>query len=632
MAVAFAALALGGCAESPLVDGVDSVGNSSPGAYFIEPATQTLSIIQPQDNMVLNIGRAGATDAATYDITFSYPSDYAEAINAMFGTLPTSVSFGQGETETTITVPYNAENFPYDVEVPITVALGDKQSSAYGNGSITVTVFRTKYGDWEEIAEKGEAVYYLGAFDYASEPADEVGVKIRTSVLDPTDKEVAVINWFSIFTDPEECPADNALYFTYNTETNIAHLPYFKTRNVFGSSEQCYYGDMFSLYADYWGNPDRALANYPDGGSSYYNPKKGRFYFPAAFWYDAGEGKISWTGETSDWLQLPGYADYTTSVSYLGALFQESDGQEYAMYDAQFVGPDVAYALVGMVETTDAAEAVQTVINGTVETQKIEASGVDKILVEKSGDYTIAVVPYNSADEAQQDAASTVSFTYTVRADLGGDPNEGWTELGMCEYTDDYLPCIFNGLDPYTYEVPIQEKEDMPGYYRLVGPYQECNPVLEPGDYKAKPTYYLEIDATIPDEVFIPLQASGLTVTDGSIEFYSTAAFYLAGGYSADVVKANGFFGNWEDGVITFPVQGLLFMMDGDGPYYANSNGAFKVVLPEARTGAPLKSARRPGAFQARYNRCKFNCAPLSVGSHGRTALRANLKAVPLAR
>lgn len=596
------AAALGGCAESPLVDGIDSVGNPSPGAYFLEPANKSLSITQLQDNLILTFGRAGETGAASYGVSFTYPDDYAPNVQAMFSAgFPSTVSFEQGETGASVTIPYDASAFPYDVHVPITAQIGADQATAYGNSTITIDVFRSKYGPEEILAKEGTAAYYYALWDQEG----PVGVYQHASVLDPNDMEVGITGWFSNISDL--APEDDTLYFTYDAETNVVRVPQVELPADFDEDGGVwYYADLYTIYHDVLGYDDDSdpVQQYKD--ASYYDPRTGRFNLLVSYFTPTTTG-ISWYGGKQEYIQLPGYADYTIEAGYMGALFQDSDKKDYAMFNVFFPKKtDAAYAVCGIVETEDASEAVSAVLAGSVPTDTVSVSGAYQLPVDHSGVYRIACVPFSEADEAQPDAAAvTAKFKYTTRADLsaGQDPNKGWKQLGTCQYTDDYLPCMFNGIDPYTYEVPIQEKEDQPGYYRLVGPYQACNPMLEPGDYDDSEPYYLEIDACDPTGVYIPLQPSGLTVTDAEICLYSLAAYYLDNGNSVDAVKNAGYFGNLVDGEITFPVKGLCFTEGEDGPYYANSNGAFRVVLPEAVNGAPLKSARRPSSFTSRFNR-----------------------------
>lgn len=180
--------------------------------------------------------------------------------------------------------------------------------------------------------------------------------------------------------------------------------------------------------------------------------------------------------------------------------------------------------------------------------------------------------------------------TVTATAEFATEKNpEVFKSLGMGTYTEDYLFGLFEGLENVTYEVEIEESVDNPGKYRLVNPYGAAYPFNQPGDYDDTQDYYMVINAQDPEGVYIPLQGVGCDWGYGEWTIYSMAANYLDGGYPLEEVKTAGFCGTLKDGVITFPVKSLLITADGLGGklYYANTAGAFKVVLPSAVADTP---------------------------------------------
>ena len=166
-------------------------------------------------------------------------------------------------------------------------------------------------------------------------------------------------------------------------------------------------------------------------------------------------------------------------------------------------------------------------------------------------------------------------------------------KIGMGKYTEDIVGPLYDG-EVLTYEVEILESNKTPGLYRLVNPYGEAYPYNEEGDWDASKKYYLEINATDAEGVYFELQNTGLNWGDGNVYVYSYAAYYLDYGYTLDDVKAEGLAGTLVDGVITFPAESILvgFLEESDDLYYANTNGAFKVVLPGA-TDAEARVASR---------------------------------------
>lgn len=153
---------------------------------------------------------------------------------------------------------------------------------------------------------------------------------------------------------------------------------------------------------------------------------------------------------------------------------------------------------------------------------------------------------------------------------------EVFKSLGKATYTDDIVGPLFS-KSPVTYEVEIEESVENPGKYRLVNPYGEVFPHNKPGAWDDSQTYYMVIDATDPDAVVIPQQALGVDWGYGMMGVWCMVENYLAQGAPASYVEP--YYGKLKDGVITFPAKSLI-VLDDDGAYYANGNGAFKVVLP----------------------------------------------------
>lgn len=157
-----------------------------------------------------------------------------------------------------------------------------------------------------------------------------------------------------------------------------------------------------------------------------------------------------------------------------------------------------------------------------------------------------------------------------------------WKKLGKALYRDDLVTAWY-GVDFDEWEVEIEENEITPGLYRLVYPYDGKYVNNEAGDWKTDKTYYLEINATDPDRVFIERQELGMAWSYGMFSIWSMADYDMQHGKSADDVAAAGEFGTLKDGVITFPASQLLMQMAGyqNGDWcYGNGSGMFRVVLP----------------------------------------------------
>lgn len=164
---------------------------------------------------------------------------------------------------------------------------------------------------------------------------------------------------------------------------------------------------------------------------------------------------------------------------------------------------------------------------------------------------------------------------------------ETWHSLGTGLYVDDIIGPLFKE-DPCPIECEIEESDETKGKYRLINPYGEAFAYNEPGDWDDTKDWHIVVFANNPERVYIPVQPTGVDWGFGIMSVGSLGGVYLAQGVDADKIAAAGFFGTMEDGVITFPTQGLV-VSDDDGMYYANNNGEAVILLPDAY--AALKPA-----------------------------------------
>lgn len=96
-----------------------------------------------------------------------------------------------------------------------------------------------------------------------------------------------------------------------------------------------------------------------------------------------------------------------------------------------------------------------------------------------------------------------------------------WKSIGKGVWTDGLIPLFF-GVPVESWEVDIEEANEVAGVYRIVNPYGVgvC-PYTEEGDVTKDPCYF-EIDASNPEKVFTDSQSIGLNwgygeMTAGSV-------------------------------------------------------------------------------------------------------------------
>lgn len=189
----------------------------------------------------------------------------------------------------------------------------------------------------------------------------------------------------------------------------------------------------------------------------------------------------------------------------------------------------------------------------------------------------LALSTDNLRDAAQRAKQKKTNYAYSYT----------WTSIGTATYREDVLTAIFSSLENVVYEVEMEEAEEVPGYYRLVYPYGAAYPYNSEGDYDADSTYYMYIDATDEDYVYIHYTDQGIDWGYGSYIIGSYMGYFIdQGNYSLAWLKS-GYaenFGTLSEGIITMPAYGMLiYEPDYEGEsalYYANLNGLFAIALP----------------------------------------------------
>ena len=167
----------------------------------------------------------------------------------------------------------------------------------------------------------------------------------------------------------------------------------------------------------------------------------------------------------------------------------------------------------------------------------------------------------------------------------------------MATYTEDCVTTFFN-VENVSYQVEVRENTNQPGLYRIINPYGAAYPYNAEGDYDTSKEYFIEIDATDPEGVYIPgIYGTGMNWGYGEFSIGSMAYYYMAAqGATFEEVKDAGYCGVLADGVITFPAKSLLISLseyNGGNFYTSNNNGAFRLDMNDMTPAgaAPAKAA-----------------------------------------
>ena len=129
--------------------------------------------------------------------------------------------------------------------------------------------------------------------------------------------------------------------------------------------------------------------------------------------------------------------------------------------------------------------------------------------------------------------------------------------------------------------VEIQERDDMPGYYRIFDVYGvNYMSALFGGNMSSNCVYqsYMYINATDPDKVWIPTFKCGLILHSdyGEISIGS----YVTENAADFGSSISSVYGILREGVIEFPSGSLQMKLEMLGWYSANATGTHRIILP----------------------------------------------------
>ena len=554
-------------------------GASISGVQAFFPTSNPIVIELQPDNTTFNIvvQRVDTTSAMT--IPLSVEGDTLELY-----TFPEKVAFEVGEEYAEIEVGVDPE-LEFDVKEEITITLDDPNAiTPYGNGSYTFTV--SKPAPWTDL---GMALYREDLMTtFFSVPNEVYQVPIQEDQTRPgVYRLLNPYGAYYPYNEDGDYDPDVDCYMVIHAED-----PDHVWVEAHETTMDWSYGTFFftSMVANYLANGnsmEAILANRPDVFGTLVDgiitmPVQSMLISMA----DYNDGGLYYANNNGLFaIALPGHDlvsyDYSARVSFVGIL-KGADESNQAVVDLT-LAEDVASAKYAM---TDASVSEATAANGIVsgeltEAEEISAGGRVYLPLSEDGKYRVTVVTFDANGEAQESASTTFEF------EAGG---SAWASIGMATYTDDIVGPLFEA-PTVTYEVEVYTNENKPGIYRLKNPYGEAFPYNEPGDWDDSKDYFLEINAEDPTSVYFEEQELGVDWGYGMMSAVSDAARYLAAGYDVETIKANGIeFGTLKDGVITFPVKGIV-VFDDDGGYYGNTNGAFKLVLPGATAGVKAHKA-----------------------------------------
>lgn len=566
-----AAMTLASCSED---DKYEWASVSGPQVFFSDELPAQYEINPEATSFNVPISRVDASSALTVNLS-------SETAGTMYS-VPSSVSFNAGEKTANIAVSYDPANIEYGRYDDLKIKIDDASATPWGTQEFTFKAGVTDWGPWQKWNAAGTASYIYVNFWDGEDPG--LPFVYRHNMIKTNLYQFKLSNWgYGV-----------DIVFDYDEETG-----YVTVAKQWTGYDHSSYGYVYAM--DYNAYRESRGAAAVAAGYGTFDKEQGIITIPLAYVVDAGS-----FGYDPEYIYIDGYvrADYTSSVSYQG-IFTNVAGEVFAVGNLSG-GADVTSALTVVVDASADADAVADAIAvGELEATEV-APGTFYVPIPEGMSGKLQIVEAVVID-GEVKSVSSAGFEY-----YGGAASP-WESIGVGYYTEDFI-CSLYGAEPVTYEVEIEENNETPGLYRMVSPYGEAFPYNEPGDWDAEGVYNIEVNAEDPEGVFIELQPTGVNWGDGAISIMSWGARYL-GTYDLETVKNNGLLGTLVDGVITLPVlertasdgstayyQGLTYL--DDSGYYGCTDGAFKLVLPNASAAARSKARSQAKAsdFARRLN------------------------------
>lgn len=605
-------------------------GGASAGVYFPTDDALDVTLDRNKSSFDVIVARMGETKAASYELVGSADEDVF--------TLPTSVSFAEGETSTTIAIAYRQSEMAADRAYPVILSFASgTQICNYGYESLDMNV--TLPAPWKTV---GTGLYHdqwLLTISVWAEENPDVEIAWETE-LQQHEVETNRYRWVHPYGDafakfcsvnnlgelePGEYDNKNQYYieFIVDEKTGLAIIPAQRMGFEFYSfGEMSVANDGGYEYSN--GAPFNAIiSQIPESCSTvefdedgtpitlhsaekvllYYRPETDGWY------YSPGSG-YQWTAEGVD------LKNYNINLTYSGVL-TTPDENSYVLADIK-LGADLAKAVVGLVPTEDEEAAIEAVRAGEVPVQEFTENTSARFEFNGSANYVLAAIGYNA--DGEEVSTATVSFFV---ADSSA-PKE-WKKLGTGIMVDGWICPSFSvsgvRIDPmkYAYYIDIEENIENPGVYRILQPWTtDKYPGRNLNEYTGDPVNIV-VDARDAAAVSIQPQFSGFFTTydDGSsAAFYVTslADYYASDGYTNDQIVAKGVDNVLEEGMLyisapTFgqtdnvgdPVPAIAdcaYTFYGKTPYSEDQKycpGIFQ--LPDASAAAVAKAhIRKAGA------------------------------------
>lgn len=523
------AFAISSCTSDYDYTGAPKVANE---VYFSNTQQSKIELSKSNSSFVVTLHRVETKGELT--VLLNYTPDEGSIFS-----VPNHVTFADGEAEAPITITYNPEDLQYGTYNGGTISVANEDyDTTYGIGSFTFEAGATEWMDINTNKSTGafrdDAISSLLGIE---PPTFEV--KIQKSVVE--EGKYRILNpykaWADEYAEKNEATYDGADHYWVINATDPDYV----------YMEPCETGVDLGLGAV---SATSFVANYLSQGVTLDKIKtakpelfgkleKGVITMPAKSllllmgdkgYYGGTNGLFS--------VALPGnvIADYRVEAAYKGR-FTDANDNDFAQV-TMTLSNDVAkvkYALVPA--SSDLNATVSGIVDGSVASQEVSASGDVQVPFDETGKYVLVMVMYNANDEAVGSDVLNLSLKSSKdAAEVWNDVAAGTVTIGVKSYGSILFqkdPGVLMG-EPVVTEGVLSQSGSDPTKFRITPFAVEKAP--------------LEFTVAEDGSITVETQETGLALQDGTAILVTDIVTYL--GADSDTGKlfaSKGFISKYDN-------------------------------------------------------------------------------------
>lgn len=523
------AFAISSCTSDYDYTGAPKVANE---VYFSNTQQSKIELSKSNSSFVVTLHRVETKGELT--VLLNYTPDEGSIFS-----VPNHVTFADGEAEAPITITYNPEDLQYGTYNGGTISVANEDyDTTYGIGSFTFEAGATEWMDINTNKSTGafrdDAISTLLGIDPPT-----FDVKIQKSVVE--EGKYRILNpykeWADKYAKENKATYDDADHYWIINATDPDYV----------YVEPCETGVDLGLGAV---TATSFVANYLSQGVTLDKIKaakpelfgkleKGVITMPAKSllllmgdkgYYGGTNGLFS--------VALPGnvIADYRVEAAYKGR-FTDANDNDFAQV-TMTLSNDVAkvkYALVPA--SSDLNATVSGIIDGSVASQEVSASGDVQVPFDETGKYVLVMVMYNANDEAVGSDVLNLSLKSSKdAAEVWNDVAAGTVTIGVKSYGSILFqkdPGVLMG-EPVVTEGVLSQSGSDPTKFRITPFAVEKAP--------------LEFTVAEDGSITVETQETGLALQDGTAILVTDIVTYL--GADSDTGKlfaSKGFISKYDN-------------------------------------------------------------------------------------